>query len=96
MTRQLKRSRRLKSIAGTAVVGLGLAILFGQLEGPAAQLTNLLGTAARETMALLPYWVPAVGQALAHFAFSHLRFSPCLVQMLLSFWPLVRLMAIAA
>jgi len=96
MTRQRTLSLKLKSIARPAVVGLGLAILFDKVDGPAAHLTNFLGAAARETMALLPFWVPVVCQTLTDFVLAHLRFSPCLVQMLLSFWPLLSVMAAAA
>ncbi len=93
MTRQHTRSRSLKSVAGTAVVGLGLVILFGKLDGPAAQLTNFLGTGARETLELLPSLVPAAWQALQAYVFDHQRFSPCLLQMLVSFWPLLHVVA---
>ena len=62
MAKQRTTSQSLKSIAGAAVVGLGLVILFGRLDGPATQLTNLVGTAARGTLELLPYFVPAAWQ----------------------------------
>jgi len=50
------------SIVGAALVGLGLDVLFGKLDGPAAQWANLADTAARETLGLLPNLVPG-GQA---------------------------------
>ena len=40
------------SIVGAALVGLGLDVLFGKLDGPAAQWANLADTAARETLGL--------------------------------------------
>jgi hypothetical protein len=43
----------LKAIVGAALVGLGFVILFGKLDGPATQLTNLLAAAAREALELL-------------------------------------------
>ena len=89
MARQNTTSQSFESIVGAALVGLGLVILFGKLDGPAAQLANLLATAARETLELLPFLVPAVWQALQVYAFDHQWFPPCLVQMLLSFWPLL-------
>jgi len=93
MARQHKFPQSLKSIVGAALVGLGLIILFGKLDGPAAQLTNLLGVAARETLELLPPFVPAAWQALQTYAFDQRPFSPCAVQMLVSFWPLLHVMA---
>ncbi len=64
MEREHTTSHSLKPIAGAALVGLGLVLLLEKLDGPAAQLTNLLGAAARETLELLPSFVPAAGQAL--------------------------------
>src|SRR5713226_3481347 len=84
MARQHTSSQRPKSIVRAALVGLGLVLLFGKLDGPAPQLTNLLGTAARETLELLPSLVPAAWQALEAYAFDHLRFSPCPLEMLIS------------
>lgn len=95
MTRQHTRSRSPKAIAAITV-GFGLAVLFGKLDGPAAQLTSLLGTDAREALNLLLYFVPVAWQALQGYALEHLRFSPCLVHMLVSFWPLLHVMAVAA
>jgi hypothetical protein len=74
MARQHTSFRSFKSIASAALAGLGLIILVGRLDGPAA----LLCTAARETLALLPYFLP---------------FSPCALQMLVSCWPLLRVVA---
>jgi hypothetical protein len=85
--------RNAKSIAGAALVWLVLVILFGKLDGPAVQLTSLLGTAAKEALGLLPYFVPAALRALQSYALDHKRLSPCSVHMLVSFWPLIRVMA---
>ena len=93
MTRQHTSVQGLKSIVGAVLVALGLVILFGKLDGPAAQWTNLLGTAAREALQLLPDFVPVAWQALEAYFLDHLRFSPCLLPMLESFWPLLHLIA---
>jgi hypothetical protein len=92
MTRQHTSVQGLKSIVGAVLVALGLVILFGKLD-PAAQWTNLLGTAAREALQLLPDFVPVAWQALEAYTFDHLRFSPCLLPMLESFWSLLHLIA---
>ncbi|PYU39629.1 MAG: hypothetical protein DMG54_26285 [Acidobacteria bacterium] len=84
------RAIPIMSIVGAALVGLGLDVLFGKLDGPAAQLANLAGTAARETLGLLPNLVPAAWQV---FAFNHPQIYPCPLELLVSSWPLVEVMA---
>jgi hypothetical protein len=84
------------SILGAAVVGLGLVILFGKLDGPAAQVTSLLGTAARETLELLPTILPSAWQALQGNLFDHQGLSSCPLQMFVSFLPLLYIIAGAA
>jgi hypothetical protein len=100
MARQQTTFQNLKSIATAANVALGLIILlvgpFGRLDGPAAHLTSLFGTAAREALKLLPYLAPAAWQALQAYAFDHQGFAPCPIEMLVSFWPLLHAIAGAA
>jgi hypothetical protein len=93
MARQHTSSKSFKSIALGVIVWLGLVILLGKLDGPAEQLSNLLGGAARETLERLPTFVPAVWQALHAYAFDHQPFSPCALRMLVSCWPLLCVMA---
>jgi hypothetical protein len=96
MARQQAISQNEKSIAAAALVGLGLAILFGKVRGPTAQVTNILGFVAREAMQRMPYVVPAAWRALQSYGFDHQGFSPCLLQMLVSCWSLVHGLAGAA
>jgi hypothetical protein len=91
MARQHTTSQSFESIVGAALVGLGLFILFGKLDGPAAQLTNLLATAARETLKLLPFLV--VWQALQAYTLNHQWFSACSLHLLVSSWPLLHAIA---
>ncbi len=93
MARQDKTSRSLKSIMGAALAGLVLVILSGRLDGPSVQLPTLLCAAASEALELLPSIVPASWQALQAYAFEHQRTS---LQTLVSFWPLLRILAGAA
>ncbi len=88
--------QNVKSIAAVALVGLGLAILLGELGGPAAQVDSILSCVARETMGLLPYIVPAAWRALQSYVFDHQGFSPCHLQMLVSCWSLLQVVAGAA
>ena len=92
MARQHKSFQRLRSIVGAAIIGLGLVILVGRLDGPAA----LLCTAAREMLALLPYFLPTAWHALPAYAVDYQPFSPCALRMLVSCWPLLRVVAGAA
>ncbi len=96
MGRQQGTLENLKSIAAVALVGLGLAILVGKLSGPAAQVDSILSCAARETMGLLPYIVPAAWRALQSYVFDHQGFSLCHLQILVSCWSLVQAVAGAA
>jgi hypothetical protein len=94
MARQYASSQSLKSIVGAAVIGLGLVILVGSVNGPTAQvIIGLLFTVARETGELLLRFGPTAWQALKAYAFDHEAFSPCALQMLVSFWELLHVMA---
>jgi hypothetical protein len=93
MARQRRTFQNVKSIASAVLAGLGLVILFGRLDGPAAQLAHLLCHAGRETVALLPYFLPTALQAFHSYAFDHQTFSSCALRMLVSCWPLLRVVA---
>ena len=95
MGRQQGTLENLKSIAAAALVGLGLTILLGKLGGPAAHVDSIV-SCVRETMGLLPYIVPAVWRALQSYVFDHQGFSPCHLQMLVSSWSLLQVVAGAA
>ncbi len=96
MARQDKTSRTLKSIMGGALAGLVLVILFGKLDGPSVQLTTLPCAAESEALELLPSIVSASWQALQTYAFEQQRSFPCPLQMLVTCWPLLRIVAGAA
>ena len=87
MTRQSAFSRGSKSIAGAALVGLGLLVMSGNLDVAAAQLHFPLGTTAIEALWLLP-------SVLLATASQTLLFQG-LVQMLVSFWLLLFVIAAA-
>jgi hypothetical protein len=81
MATQHRPSQTFRSIAGSALVGLGLFILFGNLGGAAAQLRHLLSVPG-EGLGLLASVILAA-------SFDHRRLLHGLLQMLLSFWPLL-------
>jgi hypothetical protein len=81
MAKQGTSSQALKSIAGSALAGPGLLILVGNLDGAAAQLKALLGMPG-EGLGLLSSVILAA-------AFDQQRLLHGLLQMLISFWPLL-------
>jgi hypothetical protein len=82
MARQRTLSQTLKSIAGSALVGPGLVILFGNLDGAAARLKHLLATTPGEGLGVLASVILAA-------SFDHQRLLQGFLQMLVSFWPLL-------
>ena len=89
MAGQHRPSEGLKSIVGGALVGLGLHILFGNLDRVAEQLQHMLGTPAWETLGVLPSAVLAASQAVQAYGLDHQEFLQTLLWMLISFWPLL-------
>jgi ascorbate-specific PTS system EIIC-type component UlaA len=97
MASQHRPSEGLKSIVGGALVGLGLHILFGNLDRVAEQMKHMLGTTAWETLGVLPSAVLAASQAVRAYGLDHQGFLQSLLWMgfwiLISFWPLVLVIA---
>src|SRR5713226_2284528 len=91
MARKHTHARGLKPIAAAALAGLGIAVLLGSLDLATAQLSHFLGTAAWGMLGVLPSLVPTVLQALLDYE----RSLHCPLQMLMSFWPLLAVMASA-
>jgi hypothetical protein len=90
MGRQHRRSRNIKSIAGAALVGLGLFVLLGNLDVFAAQLSCPLGTTAGEVLEILPcVFLSAASRALQACVLDHQPLLQGFVQMLVSFWSLL-------
>ena len=89
MASQHRPSEGLKSIVGGVLVGLGLHILFGNLDRVAEQLQHMLGTPAWETLGVLPSAVLAASQAVQAYGLDHQGFLQTLLWMLISFWPLL-------
>jgi hypothetical protein len=89
MTRQRTFSRPPEAIAGAALVGLGLLVLLGNLDGAATALKlscPLGATAGTAVQVLASVVLTTASQALQALLFDHQRFFQGLFQMLLSFW----------
>jgi hypothetical protein len=96
MARQRTLSRSFTFIAGTTIAGIGLYILSVALAGPSDVFTSLLSLAVKEALGQLPSILPAALQTLQRHSLNHPQTSPCPLQMLVSCWLLVRLLAGAA
>ncbi len=93
MTRQHRSSESLRSIAGGMLVGLGLHILFGNLDRAAVPLRHALGTTAGEGLGIVPSVVLATSQAAQAYGFHHQSLLQGVVRMLVPLWPLLLVIA---
>jgi len=89
MANQHTTPQATKPIVRTVLVLVATIILLLSLDQSAAELSNYLGSVARDAIALLPSLVLTASQALHPDASAHHRFSLCALQMLLS-WPLLQ------
>jgi hypothetical protein len=71
------------------MVGVGLHILFSNLDRAATQLSRLLDTSAGKALGILPSVVLAVSHAMQAYALDHQGFLQNLLRILISFWPLL-------
>jgi hypothetical protein len=96
MARQFTFAQSFKFVTGIALAGIGLYILSAALASPLAVFTSLLRVAVSEALGQLPSILLVALQAAERFTFDHPRSSPCPLQMLVSCWPLLRVLAGAA
>jgi hypothetical protein len=79
-----------KSIAGIALVGLGITVLYRNLDGATTQLSNLIGTTRAEPLGVLPSLVLVSARVMQSYALDHRRFLEGFFQHLwVLFWPLL-------
>jgi hypothetical protein len=90
MERQYTRSTNLKSTVGTAFAGLGFFVLIESLGWVANPLKYFLWNTG---LRILPCMALTAWQALQADGLHQHSFLTCLLQMLLSFWPLLLVMA---
>ncbi len=89
MTRQHTYSRGRKVIAALA----GVTVFLVSLDVATVELSHVLGTVACGLLGILPSLIPAALQALQAFALDYARSLQCSVQMLVSSWPLLAVIA---
>ena len=81
---------RAKSLAGAALVGLGIFILQGNLDRAATQWRHLLSTTHGEALGVLPTVILAAPRILQAYAADHQRFvRGFLRDIFVSYWPLL-------
>lgn len=81
-------SRNMKSISGASVIALGILLLFVNLDGVAAQVGSMICTRAEATGMFSALGLAGL-HALQAYTFDHAEFSSSLLQILVSFWPLI-------
>jgi class 3 adenylate cyclase len=89
MTAGQTSPRSLKSIGGAIFLALGLLLLFANLDAVAAQISGAAGISAAHEPDALPALVLGTLHAVQSYVFDHAGFFSALLQILVSFWPLI-------
>jgi hypothetical protein len=84
MERQRGHSPSFKSITGTALAGLGILVLLGNVDCAVAQLKYAFCATAGDALGMWPCLVLAGCQVVQAYAFDHYALLGWLLQMLLS------------
>lgn len=92
MTDRQRTSRRIRYLSGAGALAIGLFLLFVNLDGVAAQVDSAAGASA-ETLGILPALGLAGVRAWHAYACDPSRFLSSLLQILVSFWPLILIFA---
>ena len=95
MARQWRVFRDFRSIAGLALIGVGLFILCGNLADVAVRLSRFLGTSAEATQTLGELIVLGLGaaQVWRSYVFDRRELVLGVCRILISFWPMVLVIA---
>ena len=95
MARQWRVFRDFRSIAGLALIGVGLFILCGNLADVAVRLSRFLGTSAEATQTLGELIVLGLGaaQVWRSYVFDRRELVLGVCRILISFWPLLLVVA---
>lgn len=81
--------RQLKSIAGAILLAIGFLVFFANLDAVAAQIGSAAGIPGEQTPGMLPALILATLHTLQAYVFDHAGFLSSLLQILVSFWPLI-------
>ena len=81
---------RAKSLAGAALVGVGIFIFHGNLDRAATEWTHLLSTTPGEALGVLPKVILAAPRVLQAYGADHQRFLQSFLRhIFVSCWPLL-------
>jgi ascorbate-specific PTS system EIIC-type component UlaA len=86
-------SRSLKSTAGAFLLGVGLLILSANLDEIGACMSAFAGISAHQAPEVFPALSLAALHAAQTYAFDHARFLSSLLRILVSFWPMILILA---
>ena len=86
-------SRSLKSTAGAFLLALGLVILSANLDGIASCVSSFAGAPAPREPGIFPVLSLAALHAAQAYTFDHARFFSSLLRILVSFWPVILILA---
>jgi hypothetical protein len=86
MARRQTYFRSLNSVAGAALIAVGLFLLFANLDAAAAPMTRDLGMSEEGSKTLAVFGLAAL-HALQAYTFNHAGLLSRLQQILISFWP---------
>jgi hypothetical protein len=89
MTGQERPTESFKSIAGAALIGIGLHILSGSLDTTVIRTDHILGIVANHAPRVLPPVLLTISQAVQAYAAGHQRCLLALLRILISFWSLL-------
>jgi ascorbate-specific PTS system EIIC-type component UlaA len=89
MTARQAFPRSLKSIVGAILLALGFLVLFANLDAVAAQISGAAGISAAHEPDVVQAVVLGTLHAVQSYVFDHSGFFSALLQILVSFWPLI-------
>ena len=93
MAAQQTTPRSLMSIAGAFLLAVGFLILFTNLDAAATRVAYANGNAGGRALEMLPTLVLALLHGLQVYVFDHAGFLSGVLQFLVSFWPLILILA---
>jgi hypothetical protein len=93
MAKRNTASQSLKSTAGAFLLALGLLILSANLDGIAACMSAFAGISVPQEPGIFPALTLAALHAAQTYAFDHARFLSSLLRILVSFWPMILILA---
>lgn len=93
MAAQQANPRNLTTIAGAFLLAIGFLILFSNLDAAATRVAYATGNTGARALETLPALILALLHGLQVYVFDHAGFLSGVLQFLISFWPLILILA---